>query len=328
MAADNRPHRGTAAAKREQPMSPTPTIAPSEITSEAQYAMTRRTALQAAGALVIGSAAAAVRAQPAVMPPALAAARSAIVGSAEPLSPWEEVAGYVLYHEFGEAADEAVRRSQALRTEPWTVAVEGEVRRPKVYGVDELMKLAPMEERVYRHRCVGGWYMVVPWAGYSLAELIRRAEPTGNARYVEFTSHWDAAIMGNAYYRFPYVESLRLDEALHPLTLLGFGHHGRLLPRQNGAPLRIVTPWKYAHKSPKSIVRIRFTEQQPAGFFYTQYQQLYGWYRNVHPELAQNGSQRHEKRVGEWFKRRETPLLNGYAEQVAGLYGSQLHTLR
>jgi sulfoxide reductase catalytic subunit YedY len=221
-----------------------------------------------------------------------------------------------------------VRRSAAMRIEPWTVAVEGAVRRPKLYGVDELLRLAPLEERVCRHRCVGGWYMVVPWVGYSLAELIRRVEPTGNAKYVEFTSHWDAAIMGNAYYQFPYIESLRLDEAQHPLTLLGFGHHGRVLPKQNGAPLRIVTPWKFAHKSPKAIVRIRFTEQQPAAFFHTQYKHLYGWYRNVHPELAQNGSQRHEKRVGEWFKRRDTPLLNGYADQVAGLYGDQLHSLR
>ena len=318
-------------------MHPTPPIAPSEITSEAHYLMTRRTALHSAGALVIGapSPGAHAQAQPQAsaqttqtMHAALAATRNPAFNVAEPLSPWDEVASYVLYHEFGEAAEEAVRKSAALRTAPWTVAVEGEVRRPKVYGVDELLRLAPMEERVYRHRCVGGWYMVVPWLGYSLAELIRRVEPTGNARYVEFTSHWDTTIMGNAYYQFPYVESLRLDEAQHALTLLAFGHHGHVLPKQNGAPLRIVTPWKFAHKSPKAIVRIRFTEQQPAAFFYTQYKQLYGWYRNVHPGLAQNGSQRHEKRVGEWFKRRETPLLNGYVEQVAGLYGDQLHTLR
>jgi sulfoxide reductase catalytic subunit YedY len=310
-------------------MSPTPSIAPSEITSKAQYLMTRRTALHAAGALMIGAPAASVHAQPqAAAHATIAAPRNPAYASVEPLSPWDEVASYVLYHEFGEAAEEAVRRSAAMRTEPWTVAVDGDVRRPKVYGVDELLRLAPMQERVYRHRCVGGWYMVVPWVGYSLAELIRRAEPTGNARYVEFTSHWDAAIMGNAYYQFPHIESLRLDEAQHPLTLLGFGHHGRVLPKQNGAPLRIVTPWKFAHKSPKAIVRIRFTEQQPASFFHTHYKHLYGWYRNVHPELAQNGSQRHEKRVGEWFKRRDTPLLNGYAEQVASLYGDQLHALR
>jgi methionine sulfoxide reductase catalytic subunit len=307
-----------------------PRIAPSEITPEALYRMTRRTALHRAGALLIGAppVAALAQAQPQASAHAALPAPRSSHRVAEPESPWEEVASYVLYHEFGEGAEEAVRRSAAIRTEPWTVAVDGEVRRPKTYGVDELLRLAPLEERVYRHRCVGGWYMVVPWVGYSLAEVIRRAEPTGNAKFVEFTSHWDAAIMGNAYYQFPYVESLRLDEASHPLTLLGFGHHGRVLPKQNGAPLRIVTPWKFAHKSPKAIVRIRFTEQQPAGFFYTQYKHLYGWHRNVHPELPQNGSQRNEKRVGEWFKRRDTPLLNGYADQVASLYGDQLNTLR
>jgi sulfoxide reductase catalytic subunit YedY len=322
--------RGMAAAKRKQPMPSTTPIASSEITSEAQYLMTRRTALHAAGALVIGAPSAGAHAQPqAAMHAALAATRNPMyAGQAEPLSPWDEVASYVLYHEFGEAAEDAVRKSPAMRTEPWTVAVDGDVRRPKVYGIDELLRLAPMEERVYRHRCVGGWYMVVPWLGYSLVELIRRVEPTGNAKYVEFTSHWDASIMGNAYYQFPYIESLRLDEAQHPLVLLGFGHHGRVLPKQNGAPLRVLTPWKFAHKSPKAIVRIRFTEQQPAAFFHTQYSHLYGWYRNVHPELAQNGSQRREKRVGEWFKRRDTPLLNGYADQVASLYGSSLHSLR
>ena len=190
------------------------------------------------------------------------------------------------------------------------------------------MKLSPLEERVYRHRCVGGWYLTVPWVGYSLHELIRRVQPTGNARFVEFTSHWDDKIMANAFYKFPYVESLRLDEALHPLTLLTFGHHGRVLPKQNGAPLRLITPWKFAHKSPKAIVRIRFMEKRPPAFFHDQYSHFYGWYRNVHPGLVQGGSQRREKRPEEWVRRRDTPLLNGYAEQVASLYGSELNTLR
>jgi methionine sulfoxide reductase catalytic subunit len=170
--------------------------------------------------------------------------------------------------------------------------------------------------------------MVVPWVGFPLAELIKQVQPTGNAKYVEFTSHREPTTMGNAYYTFPYVESLRLDEAMHALTLLCFGHHGHVLPKQNGAPLRIITPWKYAHKSPKAIVKIRFTENQPAAFFYTHYKNLYGYYRNVHPDLAQGGSQKREKRVGEWFRRHDTPLLNGYAEQVAHLYGVQLDSLR
>jgi methionine sulfoxide reductase catalytic subunit len=259
---------------------------------------------------------------------ALSVTRQPAIGEGLVLSDWNEVANHVLYHEFGESAEEAIKKSVAIRTDPWTVSVEGEVANAKVYGIEELLKLAPLEERIYRHRCVGGWYMVVPWVGYSLSEIIRRVQPTGNAKYVEFTSHWDSKIMGNAFYTFPYVESLRIDEAMHSLTLLCFGHHGRVLPKQNGAPLRIITPWKYAHKSPKAIVKIRFTERQPAAFFYTQYSHLYGYYRNVHPDLAQGGSQRTEKRVGEWFRRRETPLLNGYAQQVAGLYGDQLNTLR
>ena len=304
-----------------------------EITPERDYLGPRRSFVSSVGALALGTA----------LPPA--SARTAVAGdesthaklpsspnplyrSTQPLSPWAEVASYVLYHEFGESAEEAVAKSAGIKLEPWTVAVEGEVRKPRTFGVDELLRLAPLEERVYRHRCVGGWAMVVPWVGYSLAELIRRVEPTGNAKFVEFTSHWDAAIMGNAYYTFPYIESLRLDEAMHPLTLLGFGHHGRVLSKQNGAPLRIVTPWKFAHKSPKAIVKIRFTETQPAAFFYTHYPKLYGWYRNVHPDLVQSGSQRYERRVGDWFRRRETLLLNGYADQVAQLYGDQLGTLR
>jgi methionine sulfoxide reductase catalytic subunit len=310
-------------------------IQSSEITSEATYLHTRRNVIGTAGALTLGGFISPASLAQSINPALLDTNFAKLGALANPKyklpyarTPWNEIASYVLYHEFGESADEAVRKSLAIRTEPWTVSIEGEVRNPKVYGIQDLLKLAPLEERVYRHRCVGGWYMVVPWVGYSLAELIKRVEPTGNAKYVEFTSHWDSQIMGNAYYTFPYVESLRLDEAMHDLTLLCFGHHGRVLPKQNGAPLRIVTPWKYAHKSPKAIVKIRFTETQPAAFFYTQYNNLYGYHRNVHPDLVQGGSQKKEKLVGEWLKRRDTPLLNGYAEEVAHLYGSQLNSLR
>jgi methionine sulfoxide reductase catalytic subunit len=311
-------------------------IKPSEITSESEYlGARRRTALKVFGAFAI-AAPITPNAKGQVLEGALKQgdlsplgfSRNPTFGQGLTTSNWNEIANYVLYHEFGESSEDAIRKSAAIKLEPWTISVEGEVANPKVYGVEELFKLAPLEERIYRHRCVGGWYMVVPWIGYSLAELIRRVKPNSNAKYVEFTSHWDSKIMGNAFYTFPYIESLRLDEAMHSLTMLCFGHHGRVLPRQNGAPLRIITPWKYAHKSPKAIVKIRFTEKQPAAFFYTQYSHLYGYYRNVHPELAQGGSQRTEKRVGEWFRRRETPLLNGYAEQVASLYGDQLNTLR
>jgi methionine sulfoxide reductase catalytic subunit len=312
-------------------------IPPSEITSEHDYVRSRRVAIRSLGLLTLAGATAPhqLLAQPRPAAHLVEAGFAKLAATAnqkykwpEPVSTWQEIASYGLYHEFGEGNTEPMNKAQAIHREPWTISVEGEVRRPKVWGVDELLKLAPLEERIYRHRCVGGWYMVVPWVGYSLAELIRQAEPTGNAKYVEFTSHWDEKIMGNAYYRFPYIESLRLDEAMNPLTLLCSGHHGRVLPKQNGAPLRIITPWKFAHKSPKAIVKIRFTEQQPAAFFYTQYPNLYGWYRNVHPELAQGGSQRREKRVSQWFRSRDTPLMNGYAEQVAQLYGSDLNVLR
>jgi methionine sulfoxide reductase catalytic subunit len=310
-------------------------MSPSDITSESDYLRTRRSFLSGLGAYgAAGFFPGDLGAQPTSGPliesslPSLAAIPNVAFQSALPRSSWNEVASHVLYHEFGESAEEAIKKSAAIRIEPWTISVEGEVAKPKVYDVQELMKLAPLEERIYRHRCVGGWYMVVPWVGYSLAELIRRVQPTGNARFVEFTSNWDSNIMGNSFYTFPYIESLRIDEAMHSLTMLCFGHHGRVLPKQNGAPLRIITPWKYAHKSPKAIVKIRFTEKQPAAFFHTQYKHLYGYYRNVHPDLAQNGSQKTEKRIGEWFRRHETPLLNGYANEVASLYGSDLHSLR
>jgi methionine sulfoxide reductase catalytic subunit len=316
-------------------LSQNPAIKPSEITSETTYVQTRRTLLGTAGALSLGGllpkSSLAQALHPSLVESSftkLAALANPKFRSAATTTPWAEVASYVLYHEFGESADEAVKKSVGIKTEPWTIAVEGEVRNPKVYGVQDLLRLAPLEERIYRHRCVGGWYMVVPWVGYSLAELIKRVEPTANAKYVEFTSYWDPQIMGNAYYTFPYIESLRIDEAMHDLTLLCFGHHGRVLPKQNGAPLRIITPWKYAHKSPKAIVKIRFTEKQPQAFFYTHYNSLYGYYRNVHPDLVQGGSQKKEKLVGEWLRRRETPLLNGYADEVGHLYGTQLNSLR
>jgi methionine sulfoxide reductase catalytic subunit len=310
-------------------------ITPSDITPESDYLRTRRSFLTGFVAYgVAGSMSKDIGAESNAVwlnensHPSLAAVPNATFQSSLVRSSWNEVSSQVLYHEFGESAEEAVRKSAAIRIEPWSISVEGEVAKPKIYDVQELLKLAPMEERIYRHRCVGGWYMVVPWVGYSLAELIRRVQPTGSAKFVEFTSHWDNNIMGNSFYTFPYVESLRIDEAMHSLTMLCFGHHGKVLPKQNGAPLRIITPWKFAHKSPKAIVKIRFIEKQPAAFFHTQYKHLYGYYRNVHPDLAQNGSQKTEKRIGEWFRRHETPLLNGYANEVASLYGSELHSLR
>ena len=240
---------------------------------------------------------------------------------------FRDVTGYNNFYEFGTDKADPARNAQKLRVRPWTVAVEGEVRRPKVFDIDELLGLAPLEERIYRMRCVEGWSMVIPWVGYPLSELIRRVEPTGNAKYVEFTTLADRAQMPGLASRvldWPYVEGLRLDEAAHPLTLLTLGLYGETLPRQNGAPVRLVVPWKYGFKSAKSIVRIRFVERQPVTSWNRAAPQEYGFYSNVNPDVDHpRWSQATERRIGEdgfLQPKRKTLPFNGYAEQVAELY--------
>jgi sulfoxide reductase catalytic subunit YedY len=208
------------------------------------------------------------------------------------------------------------------------VAVEGEVKKPRSFDLDELLKLAPMEERIYRLRCVEGWSMVIPWVGYSLAELIKRVEPTGNAKFVQFVTLADKAQMPglrSGVLDWPYQEALRLDEAMHPLTLLTFGLYGELLPNQNGAPLRVAVPWKYGFKSAKSIVKIRFVEKQPVTSWMNSAPQEYGFYSNVNPSVDHpRWSQATERRIGEsgglFAKRRPTLMFNGYEAQVASMY--------
>ena len=207
------------------------------------------------------------------------------------------------------------------------MAIEGEVKKPKVYDLDELLKLAPMEERVYRLRCVEGWSMVIPWVGYSLSELIKRVEPTGNAKFVEFVTLADAKQMPELNSRvlaWPYVEGLRLDEAMNPLTLLAFGLYGEVLPNQNGAPVRLTVPWKYGFKSGKSIVKIRFTDRQPATSWNRAAPSEYGFYSNVNPNVDHpRWSQAKERRIGEdglFAKKRTTAMFNGYEAQVGQLY--------
>ena len=209
------------------------------------------------------------------------------------------------------------------------MAVEGLVKKPKVYDIDELLKLAPLEERIYRLRCVEGWSMVIPWSGISLAELIRQVEPTGAAKYVEFVTLADRKQMpglSTPVLEWPYVEGLRLDEAMHPLTLLAFGLYGEVLPNQNGAPVRIVVPWKYGFKSAKSIVRIRFTENEPKTSWNLASPEEYGFYSNVNPDVDHpRWSQATEVRIGEgggalFPSKRKTLPFNGYAAQVASLY--------
>jgi sulfoxide reductase catalytic subunit YedY len=207
------------------------------------------------------------------------------------------------------------------------VQVEGEVKKPGTYGIDDLLKLSPQEERIYRMRCVEGWSMVVPWVGYSLAELIRRVEPTGNAKYVQFVTLADKAQMPglrSGVLDWPYVEGLRIDEAMHPLALLAFGLYGEVLPNQNGAPVRLVVPWKYGFKSAKSIVKIRFVEKQPTTSWEKANAQEYGFFSNVNPKVDHpRWSQASERRIGEgglFSPKRPTQMFNGYEAQVGQLY--------
>ena len=239
------------------------------------------------------------------------------------LTPLADVTRYNHFYEFGTGKEDPVANAGSLKTRPWKIQVEGEIRKPKSFDINDLLKLAPLEERVYRMRCVEGWSMVIPWVGFPLAELIKRAEPTGNAKFVEFVTLLDPVQMPGQNSRvlnWPYVEGLRMDEALHPLTLLTLGLYGETLPNQNGAPVRVVVPWKYGFKSAKSIVKIRFTEQQPKTSWELAGPNEYGFYSNVNPEVDHpRWSQARERRIGE-FRKRETLKFNGYGDQVAQRY--------
>jgi sulfoxide reductase catalytic subunit YedY len=241
-------------------------------------------------------------------------------------TPYKDATSYNNFYEFGTDKSDPARNAGSLKTRPWTIAIEGEVKKPMTIDIDSLMKLAPLEERLYRLRCVEGWSMVIPWTGYSLAELIRRVEPNGNAKYVQFISLADSKQMPGISSRvldWPYAEGLRMDEANHPLTLLTFGMYGEVLPNQDGAPVRVVVPWKYGFKSAKSIVKIRFVHDQPNTSWNEAAPSEYGFYSNVNPNVDHpRWSQATERRIGEdgFFKpKRKTLMFNGY-EQVASLY--------
>ncbi|GAB4359464.1 MAG: protein-methionine-sulfoxide reductase catalytic subunit MsrP [Immundisolibacter sp.] len=244
----------------------------------------------------------------------------------EALTPREFVTGYNNFYEFGTGKGDPARHAHTLRPRPWRVRIDGAVQRPLEVDVDSLLRPAGLEERVYRLRCVEGWSMVVPWIGLPLSRLLRRVEPLGAARFVEFTTLYDPEQMPGQkrdVLPWPYVEALRLDEAMHPLTILAVGVYGDLLPNQNGAPLRLVVPWKYGFKSIKSIVRIRFTETQPKTTWNRVAPREYGFYANVNPQVDHpRWSQARERRLGEglFTARRPTLMFNGYAEQVAALY--------
>ena len=241
----------------------------------------------------------------------------------EALTSYRDVTTHNNYYEFGVDKGDPAQNAHTLQTRPWAVTIEGEVAKPQVIDIDTLLTWFPLEQRVYRMRCVEAWSMVVPWLGFPLGDLIRRLEPTSKARFVEFTTLLDQKQMpGQRHFilDWPYVEGLRLDEAMHPLTLLAVGVYGRVLPNQNGAPLRLVVPWKYGLKGIKSIVRIRFTETQPETTWALAAPNEYGFYANVNPSVDHpRWSQASERRIGE-FQRRKTLPFNGYAEEVASLY--------
>jgi sulfoxide reductase catalytic subunit YedY len=241
----------------------------------------------------------------------------------EPLTVYQSVTTYNNFYEFGTDKSDPAESAGTLQTRPWTISVEGEVAQPQVIDIDTLLQWFPIEERIYRMRCVEAWSMVIPWQGFPLGELIKRLEPTGNAKFVEFTTLLDPKQMPGQRSRvlpWPYVEGLRLDEAMHPLTLLAVGLYGKVLPNQNGAPLRLVVPWKYGFKGIKSIVKIRFTDTQPKTTWALAAPSEYGFYANVNPAVDHpRWSQGTERRIGD-LSRRKTLPFNGYADDVAGLY--------
>ena len=307
----------------------------SDITPRAVYLDRRRWLQQASALLAAGGAAAWVprEAHAAVAAPGklapLPATRSNVAGSMvmDKLTSYTDATTYNNFYEFGTDKSDPGRNAGTLKPRPWTVAVEGEVKKPKVFDLDELLKLSALEERIYRLRCVEGWSMVVPWIGYSLSELLKRVEPTGNAKFVQFVSLADPKQMPglrSGVLDWPYVEGLRLDEAMHPLTLLTFGLYGEVLPNQNGAPLRLTVPWKYGFKSGKSIVKIRLLAEQPPTSWNLAAPGEYGFYSNVNPGVDHpRWSQATERRIGEdglFQRKRPTLMFNGYEAQVASLY--------
>ena len=309
---------------------------PSEITTRSVYedrrALLKLLGTGAAGAALAGWAGREAHAQTAARAGKLApltSVRSALPGGVTMDKPtaYVDASGYNNFYEFGTDKSDPAQNAHTLKTRPWTVAIEGEVKKPRVYDIEELLKLSPLEERIYRLRCVEGWSMVIPWIGYSMAELIKRVEPTGNAKFVEFVTLVDPKTMpfvGSRVLEWPYVEGLRIDEAMHPLALLAFGMYGEVMPNQNGAPVRAVLPWKYGFKSGKSIVKIRFVEKQPQTSWVKSASSEYGFYSNVNPEVDHpRWSQATERRIGEdgiFAKKRPTLMFNGYAPQVASLY--------
>ena len=291
-------------------------IAPSDITPRSLFDRRREFLRLSTGAALGGLLPTAAQAK-------LGPGQPSVLSTTEAPTPLKHVTGYNNYYEFGTDKEDPARTAHTLRVRPWTLSIEGLVKQPKTLGIEDILKLAPLEERIYRLRCVEGWSMVIPWLGFPVASLLKQVEPLGSARYVEFITAVQPETMPGVRSRvldWPYVEGLRLDEAMHPLAIMAVGLYGDVLPNQNGAPLRLVVPWKYGFKSGKSIVRIRLTDKEPLTSWMKSAPREYGFYSNVNPEVDHpRWSQASERRIGE-FSKRKTLMFNGYAEQVSQLY--------
>jgi methionine sulfoxide reductase catalytic subunit len=303
-------------------------ITSSEITSKSLY-LNRRTFLAGAaalaGAAIAGDRLLDIRSpqQTVFANTKLDIAKKQDYAGGEKQTPLKDITNYNNFYEFGTDKYSPAREAQKLKTRPWTVKIEGAVAKPQTLDIDSITKMAPLEERIYRMRCVEGWSMVIPWAGFPLNELIKRVQPTSKAKYVEFITLNDPGQMPGVsvpVLNWPYTEALRMDEAMHPLTLLTFGMYGEVLPNQDGAPLRVVIPWKYGFKGAKSIVKIKFVEKQPSTTWNEAAPNEYGFYANVNPQVDHpRWTQAKERRIGEFVKR-DTLMFNGYGDQVASLY--------
>ena len=312
-----------------------PDIPSSEITPRTGYDwyVNRRKFLR--GAMAAGAAALGAERLAEVLSPSMGAradtklqtVKGTLSTAGEQLTSLEDITHYNNFYEFGVDKDAPAKHASGLPTRPWTVKVEGKVKAPKTFDIDALLKLRPLEDRVYRHRCVEAWSMVIPWVGYSLSEFIKECDPLPSAKYVQFLSYFDSKVEKwfgeDATIMWPYSEGLRMDEAMNPLTLLTFGLYGQVLPNQDGAPVRIVVPWKYGFKSAKSIVTVRFVEKMAHTTWNDQASNEYGFYSNVNPNVDHpRWSQKSERRIGLPFyaQRKETLMFNGYGDLVASMY--------
>ncbi len=298
-------------------------IKPSEITPQGIYAR-RRELIKSAGLLAVAGVAG-IGTGPATAQTGakLPAIRKSSLSTTEKPNSFKDITSYNNYYEFGTDKSDPAENARALKVRPWSVVVEGEVKKPRAFGIEDLLKFS-LEERIYRMRCVEAWSMVIPWVGFEFNQIAKQVEPTSKAKFVEFVTAYQTDTMNGVrmpILNWPYTEGLRIDEAMHPLTILSVGLYDQMLPNQSGAPVRLVVPWKYGFKSGKSIVRIRFVEKQPKTAWESAAPQEYGFYSNVNPDVDHpRWSQKTEKRLPSFFANRKTEMFNGYADQVASLY--------